>query len=71
MFLSNTEHEACNEYGNKQAEYLKALNVMDILTENIRFYNVCRAKTRVDDRGKHCNCGLAFPAKMWRKIGDG
>eukprot|EP00975_Prorocentrum_lima_P035482 7453659-Prorocentrum_lima.AAC.1 len=43
---------------------------MDILTEKIRFYNVCRAKTRVNEKGEHCNCGRAFPAKMWRMIGD-
>eukprot|EP00975_Prorocentrum_lima_P032034 6725761-Prorocentrum_lima.AAC.1 len=40
---------------------------MDILTDNIRIYNVCRAKTGVNDVGHHCNCGLAFPAKMWKK----
>eukprot|EP00975_Prorocentrum_lima_P017899 3775680-Prorocentrum_lima.AAC.1 len=49
-FLSNTEHQACKDYGDKQAEYLKALDFMDILTEKIRFYNVRRAKTRVNDR---------------------
>eukprot|EP00975_Prorocentrum_lima_P001390 299655-Prorocentrum_lima.AAC.1 len=38
-FLSNTEYQARIDYGNNQAEYLKALDFMDILTEKIRFYN--------------------------------
>eukprot|EP00975_Prorocentrum_lima_P003027 666472-Prorocentrum_lima.AAC.1 len=49
-FLRNTEYQACKYYGDEQAEYLKALDFMDILTEKIWFYNVCRAKTRVNDR---------------------
>eukprot|EP00975_Prorocentrum_lima_P068675 12921986-Prorocentrum_lima.AAC.1 len=43
---------------------------MDILTEKIRFYNVCSAKTNVNAVGEHCNCGFAFPAKMWQRAGD-
>eukprot|EP00975_Prorocentrum_lima_P049139 10284990-Prorocentrum_lima.AAC.1 len=50
IFLSNTEHQACKEYGHKQAEYLKALDFMNILTEKIRFYSVCRAKTNVNSK---------------------
>eukprot|EP00975_Prorocentrum_lima_P034084 7161654-Prorocentrum_lima.AAC.1 len=65
MLLSQTEHQACIEYGEKQVEYLKALDFMD--TEKLRFYNVCRAKTQVNALGEHRNCGLAFPAKMWKK----
>eukprot|EP00975_Prorocentrum_lima_P030640 6427275-Prorocentrum_lima.AAC.1 len=39
---------------------------MDMLTEDLRFYHVCRAKTGATATG-HCNCGLAFPAKMWKR----
>eukprot|EP00975_Prorocentrum_lima_P002312 504291-Prorocentrum_lima.AAC.1 len=35
QFLGNTEYQACIDYGNKQAEYLKALDFMDILAEKI------------------------------------
>eukprot|EP00975_Prorocentrum_lima_P066091 12907187-Prorocentrum_lima.AAC.1 len=35
IFLSNTEHQACKDYGETQAEYLKAVDFMDILTEKI------------------------------------
>eukprot|EP00975_Prorocentrum_lima_P025218 5293032-Prorocentrum_lima.AAC.1 len=44
ILLSQTEYQACIEYGEKQVEYLKVLDSMDILTEKLRFYNVCRAK---------------------------
>eukprot|EP00975_Prorocentrum_lima_P044510 9328102-Prorocentrum_lima.AAC.1 len=37
---------------------------MDMSTNNLRFYNVFRAKTGQTTTG-HCNCGFAFPAKMW------
>eukprot|EP00975_Prorocentrum_lima_P034517 7254054-Prorocentrum_lima.AAC.1 len=37
--LSQTEYQACKEYGDKQTEYLKSLDFMDILTEKLRFYN--------------------------------
>eukprot|EP00975_Prorocentrum_lima_P038964 8184997-Prorocentrum_lima.AAC.1 len=33
----------------------------------MRFYNVCRARTGHNVMGGHCNCGLAFPAMMWKK----
>eukprot|EP00975_Prorocentrum_lima_P012337 2615064-Prorocentrum_lima.AAC.1 len=33
--LSHTDYQACKGYGHKQAEYLKALDFMDILTEKI------------------------------------
>eukprot|EP00975_Prorocentrum_lima_P060107 12605174-Prorocentrum_lima.AAC.1 len=46
-----------------QAEYLQALDFLDMLTEGLRFYKVCRAKTWIG----HCNCGLPFPANMWRR----
>eukprot|EP00975_Prorocentrum_lima_P008816 1879826-Prorocentrum_lima.AAC.1 len=39
------EYQACIDYGEMQVEYLKALDFMDILTEKLRFYHVCRAKT--------------------------
>eukprot|EP00975_Prorocentrum_lima_P021674 4566315-Prorocentrum_lima.AAC.1 len=31
-FLSNTDHQSCKHYGERQAEYLKALDFMGILT---------------------------------------
>eukprot|EP00975_Prorocentrum_lima_P063832 12893897-Prorocentrum_lima.AAC.1 len=37
MLLSQTEYQACMDYDEKQAEYLKALDFMDILT-GWRFY---------------------------------
>eukprot|EP00975_Prorocentrum_lima_P033503 7026314-Prorocentrum_lima.AAC.1 len=33
--LSHTEYQACKDYGDKQAEYLNALDFMDILTEKL------------------------------------
>eukprot|EP00975_Prorocentrum_lima_P042164 8859713-Prorocentrum_lima.AAC.1 len=33
--LSHTECQACKDYGEKQVEYLKALDVMDILTQKL------------------------------------
>eukprot|EP00975_Prorocentrum_lima_P018580 3912471-Prorocentrum_lima.AAC.1 len=56
LLLSHTDYQACKEYGKRQAEYLKALDFMDILTDKIRFYKVCRAKTNVNAAGEHCNC---------------
>eukprot|EP00975_Prorocentrum_lima_P043113 9054009-Prorocentrum_lima.AAC.1 len=44
---------------------------MDIVTERIRSYNVCRAKTRASAKGEHRNGGVAFPAKRWKKTGIG
>eukprot|EP00975_Prorocentrum_lima_P050977 10680500-Prorocentrum_lima.AAC.1 len=35
MLLSQTDYQACIDYGEKQAEYLKALDFMDILTEKL------------------------------------
>eukprot|EP00975_Prorocentrum_lima_P047441 9918737-Prorocentrum_lima.AAC.1 len=34
-FLSRTDYQACIEHGDKQTEYLEALDFMDILTEKI------------------------------------
>eukprot|EP00975_Prorocentrum_lima_P058975 12366171-Prorocentrum_lima.AAC.1 len=50
----------------------QAFDYMDILTEKLRFYNVCRAKPASGAQGGHCNCGLAFPAKIEEKhmVGD-
>eukprot|EP00975_Prorocentrum_lima_P008868 1890404-Prorocentrum_lima.AAC.1 len=39
---------------------------MDMLAEDLRFYDACRAKSVQTTTG-HCNCGLAFPAKMWKR----
>eukprot|EP00975_Prorocentrum_lima_P067459 12915059-Prorocentrum_lima.AAC.1 len=38
---------------------------MDMLTEDLMFYNVCKAKTCQTTTG-HCNCEIAFPANMWK-----
>eukprot|EP00975_Prorocentrum_lima_P008803 1877574-Prorocentrum_lima.AAC.1 len=35
LILTQTNCEACKEYGKRQAEYLKALDFMDILTDRI------------------------------------
>eukprot|EP00975_Prorocentrum_lima_P011027 2343508-Prorocentrum_lima.AAC.1 len=46
---------------------------MDLLgawSEKIRFYSVRRAKTNINAAGEHCDCGLAFPSKMWKKTGN-
>eukprot|EP00975_Prorocentrum_lima_P047654 9962594-Prorocentrum_lima.AAC.1 len=37
-----------------------------MLTEDLRFYTVCMANTGSTPTGR-CNCGLAFPAKMWTR----
>jgi len=60
---STKEYTTGSEFGELQHEYLKALDFLDMLTEDLRFYNVCRAKTGPG----HTNCGLAYPAKMWKK----
>eukprot|EP00975_Prorocentrum_lima_P040708 8545731-Prorocentrum_lima.AAC.1 len=44
-FFRLSDYQACAEFGRQQAEYLKSLDFMDILTDKIRIYNVCRAKT--------------------------
>ena len=66
------DYETCIEYGEKQSAMLKALDFIDAYGEGLRLYNVCRAKTGWNKaQGKHCSCGLAFPAKMWaRKFKD-
>ena len=56
------------EAGDMQSAYLKALDFADILAPGLRIFNVCRARTAYDDKGCSCSCGLAFPAKMWRKL---
>eukprot|EP00975_Prorocentrum_lima_P020550 4324491-Prorocentrum_lima.AAC.1 len=33
--LSQTDYQACIEYGEQQTEYLKALDFMDILSEKL------------------------------------
>ena len=67
-----TDYQTCSEYGEKQSAMLKALDFIDAYGEGLRLYNVCRAKTGWNPaEGKHCSCGLAFPAKMWaRKYKD-
>eukprot|EP00975_Prorocentrum_lima_P035679 7499305-Prorocentrum_lima.AAC.1 len=54
------------EYGELQEEYLKALDFMDMLTDNLRFYNACRATTGQTTTG-HDNCGFALPAQMLKR----
>eukprot|EP00975_Prorocentrum_lima_P032709 6868634-Prorocentrum_lima.AAC.1 len=34
----------------ERVAYLRALDFMDVWTEKIRFYNVCREKTNVNDK---------------------
>ena len=59
-----TDYQTCSQYGEKQAEMLKALDFIDAYGEGLRLYNVCRAKTRYNlPKGKHCSCSLAFPNK--------
>ncbi len=54
------EYTTLAEKGDQQAAYLKALDFLDHVTENMRLYNVCRAKV-----GQSGTCGLAYPSKLW------
>ncbi len=59
-FLKEQAYTCMEECGEMQAEYLKAQDFSDQITDRLRLYNVCRAKM-----SNGCTCGLAFPAKMW------
>ena len=50
---------------------LKAVDYYDTICEGWRIYNVCRAKTGEWDHasGRQCDCGLAYPSKLWRQKG--
>eukprot|EP00975_Prorocentrum_lima_P054940 11520472-Prorocentrum_lima.AAC.1 len=65
VLVEHKSYQTCPEYGDKQEEYY-TMDFIDMLTEDLRLYNVCRAKTGETATG-HCNCGLAFPAKMWKQ----
>ena len=66
------DYETCKEYGDKQAAMLRALDFVDAFGQGLRLYNVCRAKTRYDEKtSMQCSCGLAFPSKMWTQPDPG
>ena len=66
------DYETCKDFGDKQAAMLRALDFVDAFSQGLRLYNVCRAKTRNDEKtNTHCSCGLAFPSKMWTQPDPG
>ena len=64
-FYGNEDYQTCADKGERQAQYLKALDFTNLLTPGMRLFNVCRAKTGCNDEGAACACGLAFVDKMW------
>ena len=60
LWEKSQEYTALKEKGDQQADYLKALDFLDHVTENMRMYNVCRAQV-----GQSGTCGLAYPSKLW------
>eukprot|EP00975_Prorocentrum_lima_P015151 3211543-Prorocentrum_lima.AAC.1 len=39
VLIGTKGYQTCSEYGELQEEYLKALDIMDVLTENLMFYH--------------------------------
>ena len=63
-----SDYQTLIEKGDQQVAYLKALDCVDALGPRLRLYNVCRAKTLYNmEKGCHCSCGMAYPAKMWKQ----
>eukprot|EP00974_Lingulodinium_polyedra_P100297 9715135-Lingulodinium_polyedra.AAC.1 len=44
-FSASEDYNTFKEKGEKQADYLKAMDFMDILCPRFRYFNVCRART--------------------------
>ena len=68
MFYEAHDYECLAERLDQQ-ELLKALDFCDALGDNMRIYNVCTAYTHDWDNlnGRQKQCGLAYPAKMWKQ----
>ena len=67
------DYIACHNKGEEKEQFLKSLDFLDAITDNVRLFNVCRRRndhsvTRAD--GRPGTCGLAFPSKLWEKIGE-
>ncbi len=60
LWEKSREYTTLKEKGDQQADFLKSLDFLDHVTENMRLYNVCRAKV-----GQCGTCGLAYPSKLW------
>ncbi len=60
LWEKSQEYTTLKEKGDQQAAYLKSLDFLDYVTENMRMYNVCRAQV-----GQSGTCGLAYPSKLW------
>eukprot|EP00975_Prorocentrum_lima_P016592 3518685-Prorocentrum_lima.AAC.1 len=56
--IQSTEYKTCSEYGDQQPAYWKTPDFMDMVTDELRFFNVCKA--RCSTQG---TCSLAYPAK--------
>ena len=61
-YETSRNYKTLAEKGDQQAAFLKALDFADYITQNIRLYNVCRAKS-----GDQTTCGLAYPSKLWHQ----
>ena len=67
-YAATRDYQTLIEKGDQQVAYLKALDFVDALGPRLRLYNVCRARTNYNmEKGCHCSCGMAFPAKMWKR----
>ena len=55
--LAEDDYSTATDRGEKQTEYLKALDFDDIIVKGWRVYNLCRAKTR---EGGTKTCGMYF-----------
>ncbi len=60
LWEKSQEYTTLKEKGDQQAAYLKSLDFLDYVTENMRMYNVCRAQV-----GQNGTCGLPYPSKLW------
>ena len=66
-YLGAEDFQCCADKGEDQTNHLKAQNLMDYITPDLRLDKVCRANTNTDPFGNACACGSAYPAKMWHQ----
>eukprot|EP00974_Lingulodinium_polyedra_P098082 9508352-Lingulodinium_polyedra.AAC.1 len=59
------DYQTFKDKGAAQPEFLKAMDLMDLLCPRFRYFNVCRAKTGWNyKKGARATCGFVFPQKM-------
>ena len=63
------DYKTFKEKGDKQPEFLKAMDFDNQLGPNLRIWNVCRSKKGPwnDVENKAGTCGLCFPDKLWHQ----